>query len=65
MIDSLTLALMIVTTPVSRPNMDRASKIIAPNDNVKIVALATKEAIAGRKFTTCYENNTNSCWSAN
>ena len=62
MIDSLTLALVLVTAPVQKPNMDRASKIIAPNDNAKIIALVTKEAVVGRKFTTCYENTTDSCW---
>lgn len=61
MIDSLTLALLIVTTPVQKPNMDRVSKIVAPSE-LQIIAKAPKTVQKAESLTTCYENDTDSCW---
>jgi hypothetical protein len=64
MIDSLTLALLIVTTPVQRPNMDRTSKIVAPSE-LQIIAKAPKTLHKAESLSTCYESSFGSCWSEN
>lgn len=64
MLDSLTLALLIVTTPVQKPNMDRVSKIVAPSE-LQIIAKAPKTVQKAESLTTCYESSYGSCWSEN
>ena len=64
MIDSLTLALVLVTSPIARPNMDRTSKIIAPVSTA-LVQVTTKQVQKAESLSTCYQNAYGSCWSEN
>lgn len=64
MIDSLTVALILVTAPVQRPNMDRTSKIVAPSE-MQVIVKAPKAVQKAESLTTCYQNAYGSCWSEN
>lgn len=61
MLDSLTIALALVASPIARPNMERNVRIIAPVQ-VASIAIVRKEEDASQNLTTCYENNAGSCW---
>ena len=60
MIDSLAIALTLLSSPVARPNMERNATIIAPVQVASIVA--RKEETVNNDLTTCYENAAGSCW---
>lgn len=64
MIDSLTLALVLITAPIARPNMDRVSKFVAPV-NTALVQVVTKQVHKAESLSTCYQNAYGSCWSEN
>ena len=64
MIDSLTLALLIVTSPIARPNMERVSKFVAPVSTA-LVQVVTREVHKAESLSTCYQNAYGSCWSEN
>lgn len=64
MIDSLTLALVLVTAPVARPNMDRVSKFVAPTE-LQVIVKAPKQVQKAESLSTCYQNAYGSCWSEN
>ena len=61
MIDSLALTLALMSSPVSRPNMERNATIIAPVQ-VASIAIVHNEERASNELTTCYENRSGSCW---
>ena len=62
MIDSLAIALALLSSPIARPNMERNATIIAPMQ-VASIAIVHNEDRAGNELTTCYENKSGSCWS--
>ena len=64
MIDSLTLALVFVTSPIARPNMERVSKFVAPVSTA-LVQVVTREVHKAESLSTCYQNAYGSCWSEN
>ena len=61
MIDSLAIALTLLSSPVARPNMERNATIIAPVQ-VASIYVARKEEAVSSDLTTCYENMAGSCW---
>jgi hypothetical protein len=64
MIDTLALTIALLSAPVTRPNMDRTSKIIAPIQTA-LVQVVTREAKKSEMLSTCYQNAYGSCWSEN
>lgn len=64
MIDSLAIAIAILTIHVARPVVERNVRIVAPVQ-VASIQIVRKNEVASEMFTTCYEVRNGSCWSEN
>ena len=61
MIDSIAIALALVASPIARPVIARNATLVAPMQ-VASIQIVRKEEDASQNLTTCYENDTGSCW---